>query len=103
MNLRFDDDDRSAEPPRDVAGLRRAERDLAARHGHAMLRENRLRLVLVELHDVGKLLMLFACAEGRQHFSMLAGPACTLGQARPPARCPRAAGPPPRTGRPLPR
>src|SRR5207237_9160422 len=51
---------------------------LAGHHYPTMRRENRLRLLLLYIHDVGKLLMLFAFAEGLQHFSMLAGPACSL-------------------------
>src|SRR5262249_1711243 len=70
MNLRLHDDDRSAETPRDVGGLRRAEPDLAARHRHAMLRENRFRLVLVDFHSGRKLLML-TCTSSRRNSKLL--------------------------------
>ena len=54
MNLRLDDDDRAAETARDRAGFGRVERDFAARHGHAVLRQNRFRLILVDFHRVDK-------------------------------------------------
>jgi hypothetical protein len=48
--LRFDDNGAAAETigygPRFIGG----ERDLAARHGHAVTRKNGLGLVLVDLH-----------------------------------------------------
>ena len=50
VNLRLDDDGAAAEAigdgPRFVGG----ERDLAARHGHAVTRKNGLGLILVNLH-----------------------------------------------------
>ena len=51
MDLRLDDD-AAPETLRHPARLGRRERDLAARHGQAMLREQDLRLVLVNLHGI---------------------------------------------------
>ncbi len=62
MNLRLDDDDAAAETARDLAGFGGVERDLAARHGHAVSRENGFGLILVDFHDVSKLLMLIGLA-----------------------------------------
>ncbi len=51
VNLRLDDDDAAAEAPRDLAGFGGVERDLAARHRHAVARENRFGLILVDFHE----------------------------------------------------
>ena len=61
VNLRLDDDDGAAEAPGDVAGFGGVEGDFAARHGHAVPRKDRFRLILVDFHDGRKLLML-TCA-----------------------------------------
>ena len=50
----------AAEAPGDLAGFGGVERDLAARHRHAVARENRFGLILVDFHDGRKLLMLIA-------------------------------------------
>ena len=50
VDLRLDDDDAAAEPARDLAGLGGGERDFAARHGHAVAREDGLGLILVDFH-----------------------------------------------------
>ncbi len=50
MNLGFHDDDPGAEPFGDGDNVRGGEGDLAARHGHAVARKNRFRLVLVDFH-----------------------------------------------------
>ena len=52
---------RAAQAPGDLAGFSRRGCDLAARHGHAVARENGFGLILVDFHDVRKLLML-TCA-----------------------------------------
>ena len=64
VNLRLDDDDAAAEAAGDVAGFAGVERDFAARHGHAVAREDRFGLILVNFHDGRKLLML-TCAVAR--------------------------------------
>ena len=51
VDLRLDDDDAAAEPRGDLAGLGGVERDLAARHGHAVAREDRFGLILVDFHE----------------------------------------------------
>ena len=69
VDLRLDDHDAAAQTAGDVAGFGGVERDLAARHGHAVARENGFGLVLVDFHRlVSKLLMLAAFAEGRQPY-----------------------------------
>ena len=50
VNLRLDDDGAAAEPLGDGARVIGGERDLAARHRHAVTRKNRLALILVNLH-----------------------------------------------------
>ena len=50
VDLRLDDADAAAEPARDRAGLRGRRGHLAARNRHAELREDRLALILVNLH-----------------------------------------------------
>ena len=50
MNLRLDDDRAAAEPSGDLTGFVRRERDLAARHGHAVLFEERFGLIFVNFH-----------------------------------------------------
>ena len=50
VDLRLDDDDAAAEAAGDVAGFGGVERDLAARHGHAVAREDGFGLILVDFH-----------------------------------------------------
>ena len=66
MNLRLDDDHRAAEALGDLAGFGGVGRDFAARHGHAVARQNRFCLILVDFHDGRKLLMLIGIARLRQ-------------------------------------
>ena len=47
VNLRLDDDRAATKAAGDLAGFDRRERHLASRHGHAVTRQDRLRLVLV--------------------------------------------------------
>ena len=51
VNLRLDDDDGAAEAPGDLAGFGGVEGDFAARHGHAVPREDGFGLILVNFHD----------------------------------------------------
>ncbi len=50
VNLRFDDDDRSAQALGGGAGFFLAESDFAAGSGNAVASENRFRLIFVNLH-----------------------------------------------------
>ena len=54
---------RAAETAGDLAGFRGVERDLAARHGHAVAREDGFGLILVDFHDGRKRLMLIGMRE----------------------------------------
>jgi hypothetical protein len=50
MDLRFDDDHAAAEALGDLAGFLRGECHFPARHGHAVMREDCLALILVNFH-----------------------------------------------------
>jgi len=50
VDLRLHDDHAGAETAGDFRRFRRRERHLAAGHGHAVARENRFRLILVNFH-----------------------------------------------------
>src|SRR6185436_6799628 len=50
VDLRFYDDDGGAETAGNLARLDRVEGDLAARHRHAMPRQDGFRLILVDFH-----------------------------------------------------
>jgi hypothetical protein len=50
VDLRLDDHDRAAETPCNFGGLGRREGHFAARHGDAVLGQNRFRLILVDFH-----------------------------------------------------
>ena len=53
MNLRLDDDGAATEPPRDLSGLIRRERNFTPRHGHAVPIQDGLGLVFVNFHGSG--------------------------------------------------
>ena len=58
MDLRLDHHQRAAQALGDLAGFDRIGRDLAARYGHAVARQNRFCLIFVDFHDGRKFLML---------------------------------------------
>ena len=51
VNLRLDDDDLAAEAAGDLARFGGVERDFAARHGHAVPRQDGFGLILVDFHQ----------------------------------------------------
>ena len=54
MNLRLHDDDAGAEALGDVGDFRGIGGFFSARHGHAVLREDCLSLILVDFHSGNK-------------------------------------------------
>ena len=65
VDLRLDDDDAAAEAAGDLAGFGGVEGDFAARHRHAVPREDGFGLILVDFHGV-QTPMLVGDAASRQ-------------------------------------